>query len=141
MVEDADLIIVPGPRMSIEWAVREDGTIPAREFFHKELVDATRAILMASFRRMATAGEIRQKRKFNREADGFCAFKCDTPEGRMVRFPCFRIGNRWILAHGFFKPAQNRWPDWALNLAQAIRTEHLAYESRKAAMKKRSQSK
>lgn len=124
-------IIVPGPRMRIEWAVAEDGSMPARDFFYSELSPKTQAKFMASFRRMATTGTIGQKRKFHdNEADGLAAFKADTPEGRMVRLPCFRISNRWIIATGFFKPAQSAWPAWAISDAKRVRDSHEARESK-----------
>lgn len=128
MVNNDDNTIVPGPKMRIEWAVLSDGTMPGREFYN-DLPKKTKALFNASWRKMATTGSIGQKRKFKRVDEEFSAFKGDTPENRMVRFPCFRRGNRWILTHGFFKPPQKRWPASAIPTAQRIRDEHLANEA------------
>ena len=127
MTKGAEHIAVRGPLLTVEWAVLADGTMPARTFFY-ELPIKTQAALFASFRQIATRGTIQQKRKWNREADDFYAFKCDTPEGRMVRLPCFRKKNRWIIVSGFFKPPQPLWPKWALAEAQRNRDEHNSRE-------------
>ena len=29
----------------------------------------------------------------------------------LIRMPCFMVGERWILTHGFWKPPQPKWPE------------------------------
>jgi hypothetical protein len=81
----------------------------------------------ALWQRTANHGEMRrQTRKFKHVEGPLFAFKCDAADGRMIRFGCFRIGRRWLLAHGFYKPAQRRWPSSELNACYAVYNEHIA---------------
>jgi hypothetical protein len=46
----------------------------------------------------------------------------------MIRIPCFRIGNRWILTHGFWKEPRSEWPERHFAEANRIYQEVMARE-------------
>ena len=56
----------------------------------------------------------------------------DSPKGGkgMIRIPCFRIDNRWILTHGFWKPSQSKWPECEFVTAEKIHQEVMLREKR-----------
>ena len=92
---------------------------------------------MAFFKHLADNGEDRlDKHLFRKEKNSFSTFKrtsrCSPQGGKgLIRLPCFRIGNRWILTHGFWKPLRAEWPKDACALAETIRGEVLAREKQK----------
>jgi hypothetical protein len=89
--------------------------------------------LSAYFQHLADTGEINnQPKKFKHEEGLIWAFKRKGLNGRRIRIACYRDGKRWILTHGFDKPAQKLWPPVQLDLANEIRLEQQAREQRKA---------
>lgn len=73
---------------------------------------------------------------FKAERPPFWAFKrwsMNSPKGGkgMIRIPCFRIDDRWILTHGFWKPPQSEWPECHFTTAQQIYREVMLREKRK----------
>ena len=74
---------------------------------------------------------------FKKERPPFFAFKRKSrhsPKGGegMIRIPCFRIDNRWVLTHGFSKEPQSEWPERHFAEANRIYEEVTARERRKA---------
>jgi len=58
---------------------------------------------------------------FKHEREEISTFKLKFKK-KLLRFPCFRIGNRWIVTHGFEKiPSKPAWPEFAR--ANQIREE------------------
>jgi hypothetical protein len=140
---DDDIHIVTHGRIRIvEYAVRQDGSAPAKVFF--DLLDKRdRAYFLARFQLLANDGErgICNEDVFKRErelpkniGDGWLwAFKKKThkrPGGGkgMIRVPCFLYQNRWILTHGFWKPPQPKWPETEFSLAFQIIREVIQRE-------------
>ena len=132
--DDTCHIAFEGRKRTVEYAVRKDGTMPAKDFL-ASLDKRDRNNLRARFQHLADGGEqeMNNDQVFKAERPPFWAFKRDSkhsPKGGkgMIRIPCFRIGNRWILTHGFWKPPQSKWPEHAFTLAEEIRQEVLSRE-------------
>ena len=116
--------------------------MPARDFLIS-LDKRDRDHLRARFQHLADGGEqeMNNDRVFKAERPPFWAFKRNSkhsPKGGdgMIRMPCFRIGDRWILTHGFWKPPQSEWPEYEFTLAEEIRQEVLARERQLAKREK-----
>ncbi len=117
-------IAAKGQKRTIEYARLCDGSMPAKNFYDS-LPKCDQAKMLALWQRTANHGEQGlNKRKFAKEDGPFWAFKSDAADGRMIRFGCFRIDDRWILVHGFYKPAQNRWPRSDVNQCYVVQSEH-----------------
>jgi len=79
---------------------------------------------------LADNGEISNQKKFKHERGPFFAFKHKTESKQLARFPCFQLGRRWIVTHGFFKGAQSEWDESEFTKATEIRNEQLLREKR-----------
>ena len=135
--DDIRNIAAKGRKRIIEYAIRKDGSMPAKEFLDG-LDKRDRNHLRARFQHLADGGEqeMNNDQVFKAERPPFWTFKRkskNSPKGGdgMIRIPCFRIGNRWILTHGFWKPPQSEWPEHAFVLAEQIRQEFSAREEQK----------
>ncbi len=67
---------------------------------------------------------------FKHERDSLWTFKrkskhSDKGGDGMIRIPCFRRDDRWILTHGFWKPPKSKWPEREFTIAEEIRLEFL----------------
>ena len=111
----------------VEYAVRKDGSVPAKVFFDS-LNERDQAWLLVRFRMLADEGKrgisnedvFRREREIPEDIKGtggwLWAFKKKTkkrPGGGkgLIRMPCFMVGERWILTHGLWKPPQPKWPE------------------------------
>ncbi len=137
-VDDSSRIVIKGHVRTVEYAVRADGSVPARDFL-LSLHQRDRGHLLARFKHLADGGEqqMNNDQVFKAERPPFWAFKRNSknsPQGGkgMIRMPCFRIGNRWILTHGFWKPPQSKWPESEFAVAQQIRQEVVHREGKNA---------
>jgi len=132
MAGQADNLAVEGTSRRIEYAVLGDGTMPAREFIDRLSSKAITSIL-ARFKHVADNGEINVPDKiFKHERGEISAFKY-THKKHMLRFPCFRTGNRWIITHGFQKiPSKSEWPEQEFDRANKIRTLVTSIEKKAA---------
>ncbi|MBC8218456.1 MAG: hypothetical protein H8E73_08330 [Planctomycetes bacterium] len=131
-VRPPQLVVPEGPWGTVEFAIRTSGKMPAQKFLRDLGDDAARA--MALFREMVEYGRVLNSVRFSQEAGKIYAFKHRlAKKNRQVRWPCFQIGNRWLLTHGFFKPGAQRgrgkWPREELQRALQIKREHLELES------------
>ncbi len=134
--DDVTRIAARGHRRIVEYAIRADGRMPAKEFLDG-LDIRDRNHLKAWFVHLADGGEqeMNNDQVFKAERPPFWTFKRrskKSPKGGdgMIRMPCFRVDNRWILTHGFWKPPQSKWPEREFTLAEQIRQEVLAREKR-----------
>lgn len=129
-------IVVRGRMRTIEYAVRADGSMPAKAFLDS-LSQRDRANLMALFTHVAENGEEHlSKGVFRREKKPFYAFKRKSnlgPEGGkgLIRIPCFRVEQRVILTHGFWKPLKPKWPEEECRLTEAVYAEVMSRETKK----------
>lgn len=141
MSQDDKHVVVRGIKISVEYGVLDDGSVPSREFL-ESLARADQAYFFATFEQIATCGvsAFRDDRRFKQER-GFWAAKKNNcrggPKGRrMVRIVCYRKRDdaknreRLILTHGFWKPPQSEWPESEFTRATQIQDEIDARERR-----------
>ncbi len=112
-----------GAQRTIEYAVRADGTSPAREFV-EGLAIPDQMKLARLFKRLADDGQIRDGEKFKRLERDIWEFKIRTRDTG-ARVPCFADGKAWVLTHGFLKK-EDRAPPSEIALAERIRSEDLS---------------
>lgn len=87
-----------GVRFTIEYAIRNDGSAPARDFFDAAQI-RWQAQLIVLFKLLGDTGQIRNREKFRQLAEGFYEFKAF-----QIRMPCyFRSDKRVVITHGFTK--------------------------------------
>jgi hypothetical protein len=113
---------------TVEYAVRSDGTMPAREFVESLPLKTQQRILASFFHVASTAGRGVSPRIFQHERDEIWTFKCKDQK-RRIRLPCFRRLDRWIVTHGFIKPPRALWPEQQFALAFEIMHEVIAREA------------
>lgn len=127
---------------TVECVVCISQKVPAQEFLEQELRRlcpkgkdqpgaSAEAKLLALFERMAEYGpSVFSDDRFGKEgALGMYAFKHEVC-GKLIRFPCFQDGKRWLLTHGFFKPGaqkkKGKWRASEVNRALEIKAEYVA---------------
>lgn len=139
-----DHIVVPrksGWKLTVEFGVLDDGSMPAREFLHR-LKAKDRARLLAILEGVAEHGVsgLNNERIFKQERDFWAAKKdhCKGgPKGRkMIRLVAFVKRDRVILTHGFWKPPKGPWPEREFTTAEQIRDEINARERREEQKRK-----
>jgi hypothetical protein len=123
---------------TVEFVVRANGKSPSRDFLdHLESVreksarerpDANgKARFVFLFQQMANSGHLSAKR-FSPEMGKLFAFRHEVRKIQF-RFPCFLVGNRWLLTHGFQKPGAQKkrgdWPQSEIDRANEIMHEYL----------------
>lgn len=117
MSKDADSpIVTRGPLLTIEYAVRTDGSMPAKEFV-EGLDEADQLKLIALFCRMAEKGSISNQLQFKKIRGSIFEFK-----KQQMRVFCFRHGSRWFLTNGYKKKAQK------LRMSEIDRAERIMQE-------------
>lgn len=95
---EKEFVAYVGSKFQIEWYVRENGNIPALEYFN-DLTKEEQAKTFALFQLLANEGLIRDKTKFNFEGNKIYAFK-----PKPHRFLCFFFtGKKVIITNGFIK--------------------------------------
>ena len=115
-----DTIVMRGQERIIAYAIRTNGTSPARDFLETEVDDRDLAALDRSFIAMAQIGKIHNREKFQKLEGEIWEFK-----RYQVRIGAFHQGYVWYLTHGF-KKKQDKWPRPQLGRAKAIMMEHLS---------------
>ncbi len=115
-----DTIVEHGQERIIAYAIRTNGTSPARDFLETEVDDRDLAALDRSFVAMARSGKIHNREKFQKLEGEIWEFK-----RYQVRIGAFHQGCVWYLTHGF-KKKQDKWPRTQLSRAKAIMMEHLS---------------
>ena len=122
--EPEDRIVASGAARTIECAVTARGEMPALEFL-EGLEPRCQQKMLTLFQRMADRGQIHDNRKFSHEAGSIYAFKARISKS-WLRFPCFCIGRRWLLTHGFWKSSK-KWPRAEMTRAERIMGEHIEH--------------
>ena len=137
MASSDEHIAVRVGNRTVEYAVRSDGKMPAKEFV-ESLPPKTKQRILASFHHVAsTAGRGVSPKIFQHERDELWTFKCKDQK-RRIRLPCFRRGDRWIVTHGFIKPPRSKWPEQEFTLAFEIMREVIRREASLAKNPRRS---
>ena len=107
-----------GAKFRIVYAVRSNGSCPAREFYDS-LPESDRAKIMALFVRMGDHGQIRNEEKFKHVEGPYYAFK-----SFQIRILCrFQPGGRLLLLHGLHKK-KDRYNPMDIETAERIFAEH-----------------
>ncbi len=101
---------------------------PAADLFLDGQPPVVRARFLVLFQQIANYGFLQAKR-FKKEMGDFSAFRHEI-NNLQYRFPCFRIGNSWIITHGFIKPgARNKklgdWPQQEIVRTKDIQKGYL----------------
>lgn len=109
-----------GPRFTIEYAIRGDGTTPGQEFYDG-LETRWKARLFTLYSKLCDTGVIKNREQFNKFGpDDFFEFKA-----YQVRMPCyFRPGRRVVVTHGFIKKREGPAPRQEAERAVSIRAEY-----------------
>lgn len=111
------LVVARGNWGRVEYAVRKDGSVPARDYVHS-LKDIEAAKVLALFQWMADTGRIYNREKFKQVDGELFEFKA-----HQVRISCWRKDNCWYLLDGFIKK-QDNWKPGELSHALNLLAEH-----------------
>ncbi len=96
--QNKEIVAYIGNVCQVEWYVRENGNIPALEYFNS-LTKKDQIKAFALIKLLGDEGEIRDKTKFNFEGNKVFAFK-----PKPHRFLCFFFtGRKVIITNGFIK--------------------------------------
>ena len=124
MSKDADsTIVVRGNLRTIEYAIRANGSMPAKEFI-EGLSEPDQAKILVLFRRMAEKGNVPNREQFKLVEGKIFEFK-----KQQIRVFCFRKGDRWLLTNGY-KKKRDKLDRSEIDRAQRIMQEHLEREER-----------
>jgi hypothetical protein len=124
MSRDADsTIVVRGNLRTIEYAIRANGSMPAKEFI-EGLSVPDQAKILVLFRRMAEKGDVPNREQFKLVEGKIFEFK-----KQQIRVFCFRKENRWQLTNGY-KKKRDKLDRSEIDRAQRIMQEHLEREAR-----------
>lgn len=118
-------LLLQGRKLKIEFAIRANGRMPAKEFYDTDLSDSERRKLRAPMERLAEDGWVGNDERFKKVAGtrGLHEFKL-----HQVRiFGFFQPGGRFILTNGIRKK-HDRLSLTDIEVAEQIRREHLAGE-------------
>lgn len=110
--------VVVGSFGTIECAITENGSVPAKDFLDSLDASSLRQ-LDTLFHRLADTGKIHNKEQFKKLSGRIYEFK-----RYQIRMGCFQIRNNWRLTHGFTKK-DNKWPKRELDKAVRIMEEDL----------------
>lgn len=123
-----DNTVESGPCVTIEYAIRADGSVPAKDDLEKLRKRNGRVYsrFKAMFKQYVKTGCL-PEHKFNAYTSGkgeptICKFRGS--KVHPYRIPCFLVGDRLFLTHVFKKKGQRKIVD-NIEKARRIRTEHL----------------
>jgi len=113
------IIAYRGSRFIIEFAIRADDSVPARDFFDQ--MDARwQARLLVLFKLLGDTGRINSKEQFRKFAGDIFEFKAF-----QNRMPCYyRPDKRVVITHGFIKKKEGAAPKQEVRRAEMIRDEY-----------------
>ena len=118
-------ILCSGRKFTIEFAIRSNGTMPAKEFYDNELSEQERAKLKPPITRLADDGRVDNRERFKKVEDTDELFEFKSHQVRILGF--FLRGGRFILTHGLRKK-QDKLPKGEIKIAETIRAEHINRE-------------
>ena len=119
----ADRILAKGPRATVEFAVRRNGQMEAKEWLDSQ-PERTLASFGVFFERLVQVGRIRNETQFRNLQDDVWEFK-----RKIHRLLCVRIGNRYMLTHRIKKAGgSGKCPAAEIAHAESIGQEHIAWE-------------
>ena len=121
---DADkpeVVVYNGNLRTIEYAVRTNGSMPAKDFI-ESLDESDQRKIAVLFRRMGEHGFVPNSQQFKPVEGEIFEFK-----KHQVRVFCFRKENRWLLTNGY-KKKKDRLDQNEIVRAVRIMNEHLDLE-------------
>jgi hypothetical protein len=122
----ADRLVRRGPKGSVEYAIRANGKMEAKEWLEAQSAQ-TQAAFDHMFRSTVEIGRITNRDQFKQLEGDVYEFKRRVGQ----RLFCFKLGNRWLLTHYKHKSKlKNYGPD--IERAKNIGREHIAHESQEA---------
>lgn len=125
MSKDADSnIVVRGNQRTIEYAIRTNGSMPAKKFIER-LDESDQRKMAALFNRMAQHGDVPNPEQFKPVRGKIFEFK-----KHQIRVFCFRKGDRWLLTIGY-KKKKDKLDQGEVERAERIMHEHLEREAMK----------
>lgn len=116
-----EVVVHDGNLRTIEYAVRANGSMPAKVFI-ESLDESDQRKIAVLFRRMAEHGRVPNREQFKPVGGEIFEFK-----KHQVRVFCFRKENRWLLTNGYKKKTA-RLNQNEIARAERIMTEHLDRE-------------
>jgi Phage derived protein Gp49-like (DUF891) len=116
----ADNVLLEGERLRIEFAIRANGKMPAKEFYDSELSDSERRKLRPPMVRLAQDGRVSNREHFKKVKDELWEFK--SYQVRLIGF--FLTSGAFALAYGIRKK-QDRLSKADVKTAEEIRKEYL----------------
>ena len=121
MANMPDNIVVKEQWGTVEYAVKRNGNMPAKDFISSLKTENRKEYLrlVALFGLMANDGKIPNPQKFKKLKDEIWEFK-----SKKYRVLCFQQDNSWILTHGFKKQDRTKYGG-EIRKATEIMKEHL----------------
>jgi hypothetical protein len=116
----ADSLLLRGQKLQIEFAIRSNGTMPAKDFYDNDLSDAERRKLLPPMVRLAETRLVSNKEHFKKIEGTEELWEFKSHQVRLIGF--FLPGGRFVLAHGLRKK-QDRLAAKDIKLADEIRKE------------------
>jgi hypothetical protein len=117
-----------GRKRTIEWAIRADGSCPAREFFNG-LRRSDQIGLAKSFERLGDDGYIRSKEHF-KQIEGTDLHEFKRFQIRIIG--AWRLGGRFLMAHGIDDKKQDKLKRSDIDKAYKILAENDAMERKES---------
>jgi len=114
-------VVFKGRVLTIAFAVRADGTMPAKDFYDS-LDGEWKSKLMSSFRHMGEMGNFNHRERFKHVEGPIFEFK-----RFQIRMLCFRSESRWVLTNGCSKKGDKLDPS-EIARAFAIMNDHIQRE-------------
>jgi Phage derived protein Gp49-like (DUF891) len=108
-----------GLHFSIVFAIRNDGTRPALEFF-RDLDARWQARFLTLYTKLGDTGRIPNTEQFSKFGDEFWEFKAFR-----YRMPCYYGADKHVvITHGFVKKKEGSAPRQEQDRAKSIKQEH-----------------
>lgn len=124
MAPESDRLVQHGDKCRVEYAVRSDGSMPAREWLLSQDVKV-QASFGVLFKRLCGEGRINNEEQFRRLSPHVWEFK----RGGHRLF-CYWFGCRFLLTHRAKKAGgRGKCRPQDIELAQTIGEEHIELES------------
>ena len=117
-------VLCVGRKLTVEFAVRSDGTMPAKLFFDS-LDPQDKRKLMVLFQWLADEGRIVNREKFKKVEGTQGLFEFKSFQIRMPGF--FTPDRRFVITHGFRKK-KDAFPKSEVEIAYRIRDENLRHQ-------------
>ena len=115
----ANNVAYRGQQFTIVYAIRNDDSIPAQDFF--EALDRQwQARFLTLYTRLGDTGRISNPEHFSKFGNDFWEFKAFR-----YRMPCYHCEGRLVvITHGFTKKKEGRAPEQEIDRAERIQNEY-----------------